>query len=453
MQKKNYTIKKLGLNGDGICPYDEINKSNETQNIYTPHIYVPYTLPNEEISLIPENLIPYKKDFKIQNYHITKTSPERVTPPCPYFTKCGGCQMQHTSQTLYRTWKETLLKETLKKNHIPIPHSLEHLLWEKPKERRRITLHLQCKKEDNTKTFFLGFYAPSSHDVIDITECSVITKNLENVINIFQQHKKRLYKLLGASDITLTELNNPALGTHYDIAIKASKIIGQQTPKTIYELCNFDNTRLMIEDEKGQHIYGIPSMYTHFAGVRACFPAGSFLQASINAQEVMITYIKDLMSNKHSKNNSQKEDDIKILDLFCGSGTFTLPLLEKNYKVVAVDAYEPSVKALSQSALDLGYSQNLFAQIRNLDQYPLKQDELIHDVAIIDPPRSGAEKQIKHIATSRVKQVIMISCHYPTFTRDLRHLLEGGYKLENLALIDQFLWTPHLEVIASLTKE
>ena len=169
-------------------------------------------------------------------------------------------------------------------------------------------------------------------------------------------------------------------------------------------------------------------------------PPGGFFQATKFAEEIMIKSILNYL-NSHKK--------YKILELFCGSGTFTIPLLKNKHKLYSIDLDESSINNLIKACKIQGLYNNLKTSIVNLFKNPVTNTFLdIFDIVIIDPPRMGAKNQFLKIAESKVKKVISISCNIKTFTSDAKILLDSGFKLKTLIPIDQFLYTSHLEIIA-----
>jgi 23S rRNA (uracil1939-C5)-methyltransferase len=145
-------------------------------------------------------------------------------------------------------------------------------------------------------------------------------------------------------------------------------------------------------------------------------------------------------------------DARRVVDLFSGSGTFSLPLAS-TATVHAVESEEAALAALDKAARRAAGLKPVTTEKRDLFRRPLTKDELKRfDAAVIDPPRAGAEAQTRQLATSGVKRVAMVSCDAGTLARDLRLMIDGGYKVKRITPIDQFLWSPHIETVAQLQK-
>jgi 23S rRNA (uracil1939-C5)-methyltransferase len=141
-----------------------------------------------------------------------------------------------------------------------------------------------------------------------------------------------------------------------------------------------------------------------------------------------------------------------VLDLFCGIGPFALRLAERA-RVTAVDRDAPAIAALTRAAAKTGGLKPVAAHVRDLFRRPLLAGELQDfDAVVFDPPRQGAETQARALAASRVPIVVAVSCNPATFARDARILVEGGYRLTGVTPIDQFRYSPHIELVARLER-
>jgi 23S rRNA (uracil1939-C5)-methyltransferase len=178
-----------------------------------------------------------------------------------------------------------------------------------------------------------------------------------------------------------------------------------------------------------------------FGGVEVEPPPGAFVQAVAEAESAMVQLVAGAAGKAK-----------RIADLFCGIGTFTFPLARQAH-VLAVDQEEQAVAALRSAARCSRGLKPIEGKVRDLFRMPISAKELAgFDAVLIDPSRSGAAKQACQIAQSSVPAVIYVSCNPGTLARDVRILLEGGYALESVSPIDQFLYAPHVEAVAVLRR-
>ncbi len=172
-----------------------------------------------------------------------------------------------------------------------------------------------------------------------------------------------------------------------------------------------------------------------FEGTFVAVPPGGFLQASEAGETALRAAVMAAISSAR-----------KVVDLFAGAGTFSLPLARAGARVHAVDADASSLAALAAAARGMA---GVTTQRRNLFSQPLTGFELNRfDAAVFDPPRAGARAQAEELARCTVRTVVAVSCDLATFIRDARILAAGGYRLVSVAPVDQFLWSAHLELAA-----
>jgi 23S rRNA (uracil1939-C5)-methyltransferase len=143
----------------------------------------------------------------------------------------------------------------------------------------------------------------------------------------------------------------------------------------------------------------------------------------------------------------------KIADLYCGVGAFSFPLA-RIAPVMAADVSAQAIAALTRARGRAPGLKAIAATARDLDRRPVSAEELTDvDLVLFDPPRAGAETQVREIARSRTPRVIGVSCNPTTFARDARILADGGFRLVEVLPVDQFLWSPHIEMVGTFSRE
>jgi 23S rRNA (uracil1939-C5)-methyltransferase len=170
------------------------------------------------------------------------------------------------------------------------------------------------------------------------------------------------------------------------------------------------------------------------SGVAVPFPPGAFLQASAAAETILVEEVGASIGPRRP-----------ILDLFAGLGTLTFAFAVDG-PVHAVEGDERAAAALAQAATG---RHEITVERRDLARNPLPPAALAgYAAAVFDPPRAGAARQAEALASSTIATVVAISCNPATFARDAAQLIGGGFRVERVAPIDQFVWTPHLELVA-----
>lgn len=182
-------------------------------------------------------------------------------------------------------------------------------------------------------------------------------------------------------------------------------------------------------------IYEAETPELTMGGVRVALPPAPFLQPTREGEAALVAAVREAVGNAES-----------VADLFCGLGTFALPL-SRTARVTAADAAGPAVQMLTAAARAAG--RPLTTSHRDLFRRPLTHDELkLFDAVVFDPPRAGAEAQARLLAHSDVTRIIAVSCNPSTFGRDARLLAEGGWRIRRLWPVAQFRWSSHVELVA-----
>jgi 23S rRNA (uracil1939-C5)-methyltransferase len=178
-----------------------------------------------------------------------------------------------------------------------------------------------------------------------------------------------------------------------------------------------------------------------FEGIIVDPPSGSFLQATKQGERDLIAEVRHIVSGQK-----------RIIDLFAGCGTFTLPLAH-TAEVHAVEGDAEMLHALDKAWRHATGLKRISTEARDLFRRPLQPDELRKfDAAIIDPPRAGAEAQIDELSASDISMIVYVSCNPTTFARDAAHLISRGFELEFVQTIDQFRWSTHIELVAKFAR-
>ena len=321
---------------------------------------------------------------------------------CAYFGKCGGCVWQDLTDLEYIAKKESFILHAFQDVGLTI--QLEPIILIPTGTRRRACFAFSGQH--------FGFNETKSHRIVDISTCPLLTQNINNSLPVLKQV---VIQLKSSGDCFI--LDTP-LGL--DIHIKDKK-----GPPKLAQLEILSN--LSQQQTIARVIYNDTPIFE-----KAPLPdtADSFLQPSLEGEQALSSLIMEGIGN--AKN---------AFDLFCGKGTFTTPLLEKGLHVIG---YDNSDAVLSLG--DNGIQRDLF---RN----PLVPDELkTVDLAVLDPPRAGALAQVTQLSQSHIPTIIMVSCNPKTAARDIKILLDAGWKIQKITPVDQFTYSNHIELVCLLKK-
>jgi len=399
-------IASVGAQGDGIAAGP---------------IFVPLTLPGERVRAR------IQKD-RGELEAVLTASPDRVSAPCPHFGACGGCALQHWAPEPYLAWKREQIVHTLARERIETEVLAPFAA--PPGSRRRIALHAR----KIGRQVVLGYKARRSWSVVEIKACTIADPRLVRALPDLANFAAPLFehaKSAPTLHVTLTET-----GLDVDVTGVEGKSGGLSA----------DRRRLVADAARdadfaratlaGEMLYQAHKPMVRFGPAQVALPPGGFLQAVAAAEAAMAEFACDAIRGAS-----------RVADLFCGSGAFTFRLAEIA-GVTAIDSSEAAIAALKGAIASAPGQKPIEAQARDLYRRPFLAMEMKKiDAVVFDPPRAGAPEQAGELARSKVACAVAVSCNLATFARDARTLCDGGFKLTRVAPVDQFLWSPHIELV------
>ena len=408
---QSLTIESLGHQGDGLAT--------------TPNgrVFVPFTLPGERVEVSPNSA-------RRELIKVLDPSAHRIEPICRYFGICGGCQVQHFSHQPYLEWKRSLVAEALAGENIEAEiHPVEAPLDDK----RRRAVFSAMHSSDGV---IFGFTQKSSHKITDIIDCPIISQPIASRIGAIKKIIRPVLPAKGSTSIYVLACDNGL-----DIHVEASGNVNENSRRSAIRFALEENiARLSYGNEILVEI-NRPRLKSAIASV--CVPPGMFVQALASVEQKMA----DLVSG-HLGGCKQ------VADLFCGIGTFALRLAQHS-TVIACESNQVALDALDEAWRATGGKLKLIqTEKRDLFLRPMMADELKKIQGVVfDPPRAGAPAQARQLARSKVKKIAAISCNPATLAQDLAILIDGGFKLTSVFPFDQFVFTPHVEVVALLERQ
>jgi 23S rRNA (uracil1939-C5)-methyltransferase len=409
------TIDRLGGQGDGIGMVE-----GQT-------VYVPYGVPGDRLRV---RLGPKRgQGVKAEIVAVEQPGPARRDPPCTHFGRCGGCALQHVADEVYADWKRGRVAEALRQQGLG-EVVVAPLIRTAAGGRRRVTLAARARKGGA----LLGFHAHESHDIVDLRECHVMLPALAALIVPLRELLARELPAGAQAEVSAT-----ATATGIDLLVRADPAPGRDKRVVLAAFAQVQKLARLSwqagkEEPEPIAQYRVPQVM--FGGVPVDLPPGAFLQVSAEAEQAMTALVVTAATAAK-----------RVADLYAGSGTFTFPLT-KTARVHAVEGDKNSIAALTGAARRSSLGR-ITTERRDLARNPLQPDELKpYDCVVFDPPRAGAKAQCEMLAKGRVPLAIAVSCDPGTFARDARILVDGGYRLESVTPIDQFVWSPHVEIVA-----
>ena len=354
-----------------------------------------------------------------------RPGPRHMAAVCRHVPACGGCQMQHVADSDYMAFVVDRLTHVLG----PLmPADVAPVALSPPRSRRRASLRA-VRRGGQLR---LGFNSEASHQIIDLQQCEVMRPDLFALIAPLRQLLKSALADGQGAGITLTASET---GIDALLANVQAERLDEIERLTDFALAH-DLARLSVDGADGVQIImeaRAPSLT--MGGVRVDLPPAPFLQPTVEGETALVTAVLEALG-----------EAAHVADLFCGLGTFALPI-SRRARVLAVDAAGPAVAALATAARAAG--RQVTPLHRDLFRRPLTGPELAPlDALVFDPPRAGAEAQCRELAKARVPVVVAVSCNPSTFGRDARLLAGGGYMIEKIWPVAQFRWSSHVELVA-----
>jgi 23S rRNA (uracil1939-C5)-methyltransferase len=407
------TIGRLGHRGDGIADGPE------------GPIYVPGALPGETVEV---EVWPGHPDRR-QLVKVEMPSAARVAPFCPHFGVCGGCAVQHWQSVPYRAWKRDLVIEALRQAGLDAP--VADLIDAHGEGRRRATFHARRGAHDVLE---VGFSAARARRVVSIDRCPVLAKTLDGALAAAWAIAEALNVTEKPLDISVT-----ATDAGLDVDVRGSGPLKPALMAVLARIAAAQNLARLTRH--GELIAQSRAPTVRIGAATVPLPPAAFLQATAEGQAILSRLVLSACAGSS-----------RAADLFCGIGPFALRLAE-HARVFAADDNEAAVNALKRAAATATGLKPVEAEVRDLFRDPLAAAELKrYDAVVFDPPRQGAQAQARALATSGVPRVVAVSCNSGTFARDMRILVDGGYRLATVTPVDQFRHTEHVEIVARLEK-
>ncbi len=399
------TIDRLGHLGDGVAQGPD------------GAVFVPQMLPGE---VVEGDL----QDGKLLNPRIVTPSVNRVRPPCVHARSCGGCLMQHSADPFVADWKLGIVKGALDGQGLTT--LFRPILTSPPMSRRRATLSARRTKGG----VLLGFHARASDTLVAVPNCQLLHPDLIATFPALES----LVKIGGSrsSEMSLTVTRSLA---GPDVVVTGAKTVDAAVQLDLARLAETHGFARLTWNGEMVALRAQPMQ--RFGRALVAPPPGAFLQATAEGEIALLQAVALAVGSAR-----------KIADLFAGVGTFALPLAERA-EVHAVESEAAMLTALDKGARAAEGLRRVTVETRDLYRRPLEADEFKGvEAVVIDPPRAGAEAQTRTLAAAKIPVIAAVSCNPVTFARDAKVLVNAGYSLDWVQVVDQFRWSAHVELAA-----
>ena len=349
--------------------------------------------------------------------------PHHQQPPCRHFPECGGCQLQHVDDEAYRAYLVTRIETALAQHGLTGEIREPHL--SPPNSRRRATLRALKIGQGAV----IGFNAAKSHRIVDMLEDHILRPELIELVAPLRQLLAKILEPRRTAEVQLTLVDQGV-----DVLLKGVEPRGLEAMESVTDLAAAQRVaRLSLDQGLGpETVYEPQPITITLSGVAVSFPHGAFLQATAEGESALVEAVREATLGSR-----------RIADLFAGLGTFALA----SDATYAAEASRDAAASLKRA------TPRMAVEHRDLYRRPLDRAELeAFDAAILDPPRAGAEEQVRGLVGSGVRRIAYLSCNPATFARDAKALVDSRYKLEWVKPVGQFRWSTHVELAACFSE-
>jgi len=424
-------------------------------------IYIPFTLPEEEIQLVPRS--DASDEGRIE--FVLEPSAQRVAPGCMHFGVCGGCQYQHASYEEQLRIKETILRTMLERNGVPVPEDLRTHSAEPWGYRNRIRLRL----DHFEGRWRVGYAMRGSRVFMEARECPIAASLLWRAAQA----------LIASPQLVPTQSREVELfcdaneqTVHLSLSLHAAmEEMGRESPKQFRQLC--DAIRASVPELSGAGLFVRPVVANAKTSKRAA-PSEQVEEIEVAAWgEPKLLYEVDALGRKYTHaiarggffqvNRYLVGELVELAlgerrgklawDLFAGAGLFTQALVDRFQQVIAVEVAERAFGSLREFVAHSGHQAVRETCVDFLRKQVASATLRRPDLIVVDPPRAGlGEEPCGLLAKVGAREIVYVSCDPETLSRDLRKLLNSGYRLAELHLVDLFPQTYHMETVTVLQR-
>ncbi|TWI54427.1 23S rRNA (uracil(1939)-C(5))-methyltransferase RlmD [Halalkalibacter nanhaiisediminis] len=442
------TIKRLGINGEGVGYFKR------------QVVFVHGALPNEEIVAEVIKVNPRFAEAIVKK--IRKKSPERVTPPCPIYDKCGGCQLQHMNYVATLREKRDIVKQAFERHSTLNVEKLdikETIGMDDPWYYRNKS-QLQVAKRGNE--VIAGLYAMNSHKLIDLTECMVQHKTTNKVTQVMKQiltdlnvsiynerkHQGDIRTIVTRVGFATKEVQVVLVTKDKNLPRKEAIVaeIKRRLPEVTSLIQNINGQKTsIIFGKETIHLDGEEVIEEKLGDISFALSARAFFQ--LNPQQAEKLY-------NLAKKAAQLTGTEKVVDAYCGVGTIGLWLADQAGEVRGMDVIEESIEDARANAKKHGYS-NMIYEVGKAETWLPRwvKEGWKPDVVVVDPPRTGCDEQLlQTIINVKPKRVVYVSCNPSTLAKDVERLRKKGYVVKSVQPVDMFPWTAQVESVTLLER-
>ena len=394
-------------------------------------IFIEGVLPNETVEV---KVYQQKSKFsKAKLINIITASEARAEVKCRHYFQCGGCNLQHIDYPHQLTYKQDKIKQLFARQALnqDLPWQ-NHIVSQPWQYRRKARIGVQYDKRG---TPIIGFRQRESSHLTEIKSCPVLVAAFAN---IFTELKLLLPSLSGKNAVGHIEV---IAGNKNVVVVRQLVKLTAEDKKQWQNFANKNSYLIYIDDGKSISALGEYSVlfYQLTDTITIEFSVNNFIQVNHGVNKQMVEQAQAWLAL-----NAQ---DI-VLDLFCGLGNFSLPIAQQVSQLVGIEGVQSMVDKAQDNAEKNGMTNCQFHQADlNSDWQAHHWAKQKYTKVLLDPARAGAYQALLQLLNFNIEKVLYVSCDPASLARDAKLLIDHGYKIEKIALMDMFSQTKHVETM------
>ncbi|MFO7576212.1 MAG: 23S rRNA (uracil(1939)-C(5))-methyltransferase RlmD [Pelovirga sp.] len=402
-------------------------------------VFIPHTAVGDRVRA---RLTRQKKNYlEAELVEVLAAGEQRCVPLCPVAGECGGCQWQHLTYAAQLAWKETLFHDTLTHQCGATEEVLAPIIPSPRQWHYRSRVQVKCY--NSAAGFSVGFYRPRSRYVVAIQQCPIMAPALNELLVLLHrgiagtEHAGFIPQL----DLAVDDCGKTSVVVHYIGEKRTALVALLQSLRLKGDILVQYRTKKTLGLIQGD---GIMQIHVDNPQMSLAYATGSFAQINLAQNRNLVDRVLALVPWRQTD---------QVLELYCGMGNFSLPIARRVAHLVGVEE--------SATAIAMAQSNAARNRCHNTEFYPIDAEAALqraelqrnYDTLVVDPPRTGAYSVIKGLAGRGIRNLVYISCDAQTLARDLRPLLQQGYRIVKSQPLDMFPQTYHCESVTFLQKD
>ena len=400
-------------------------------------VFIEGVLPSEKVKvIITEQKSKYSKAKLLE---VITQSVDRVMPKCQHYQQCGGCDLQHLACDKQLDFKESKLQELFSRQKIsqclPWQTRLVAKVWH---YRRKARIGVQYNKQGQA---IIGFRHRGSNQLQPLKKCTVLVQPLSELFLPLQYIINQLTQSKAIGHIEVIYSKNIIGSEKVTLVIRQLKMLNEQDKTLWLEAIQQYGWQIIIDEGKSSYALSVNNSlcYSLPNGIQINFQYNDFIQVNNDINQKMVEQALTWLA--------LQKNDI-VLDLFCGLGNFSLPIAKKVQQVVGIEGVKDMVKRAEQNANDNSITNAEFFQADlNASWLANNWAEKAFTKVVLDPARAGAFAAIEQLLTLKIPTILYVSCDASTLAQDSKLLIEAGYQIAKIGLMDMFTHTKHSETM------